>query len=131
MNSTDPISDMFSRIRNAIRVNKRQISLPHSKVKEDIAKLLADAGFLNNISSEEENNRKTLQIEIADVGQPFVITEINRLSRPGKKLYVRTKEIPNVKRGRGIVIISTSQGIMTGSEAAAKKLGGELIGEVY
>jgi len=129
--STDPIADMLSRIRNAIAVNKHQIRLPHSKTKETIAKILADNGFLAGVQMAEENGVKVLVIEINSEAEPAKITEINRLSRPGRRLYVKSPAVPTVKRGRGIVVISTSSGIMTGVEALAKNLGGELICEVY
>lgn len=129
--STDPIADMLSRIRNAIAVNKQQVSMPHSKVKETIARILADNGFINAVDVQEENSRKTLVININGDAEPAKITEINRLSRPGRRMYVKSPAVPTVKRGRGIVVISTSHGIMTGREAASKNLGGELICEVY
>lgn len=129
--STDPISDMFSRIRNAILVNQNQVSLPYSKLKEEVARVLVNNGFLKSVKIDEADSRKSLQIEIASEDRPAQISEIKRVSRPGRRVYVASKEIPVVKRGRGIVIISTSQGLMTGLEAAAKHLGGELIGEVY
>jgi small subunit ribosomal protein S8 len=131
MVSTDPISDMLARIRNAARVNKNEVTLPHSKIKEDVAKILVSSGYLKSVNVDEAEGRKRLSLGIAADDQSSQITEISRLSRPGRRIYVATKEIPTVKRGRGIVIISTSQGIMTGAEAANQKLGGELICEVY
>lgn len=131
MVSTDPISDMFSRIRNAAMVNKSQVSLPHSKIKEDVAQILANSGFLKSARVEEENGWKKLVIEINGDNQPSMITSIKRVSRPGRRVYVQAKEIPRVRNGRGIVVMSTSQGVMTGAEAASKRLGGELICELY
>ncbi len=130
--STDPISDMLTRIRNAILVNKSEISLPHSNVKETIAKILVRSAFLEDAKAgKDELGRKTLNIVINPEGTNSQITEIKRLSKPGRRLYVRSTEIPRVRRGRGIVVISTSQGIMTGDEAKAKNLGGELICRIY
>jgi small subunit ribosomal protein S8 len=131
MVSTDPISDMFTRIRNAIAVNKNELSLPHSKIKETVAKILADNGFLKDVSVENGGLHKNLHIVINDEDTNATITEIARLSRPGRRMYVGADQIPNVKRGRGIVIVSTSAGVMTGHEAKTKRLGGELIGQVY
>lgn len=131
MVSTDPISDMFSRIRNAAMVNKHSVEMPHSKVKEAVAKILVDNGYIKSAKVREVEGRKSLDIEIAIAGQPSTITEIKRLSRPGRRVYVEAKEIPTVRRGRGIVIISTSKGMMSGVEAKKSKLGGELICEVY
>jgi small subunit ribosomal protein S8 len=128
--SSDPIADMLSRIRNAIAVNARVIELPHSKLKETIARILADNGFIENVEVRDDG-RKQLLITINNEDQPAKITEISRLSRPGRRLYVKSTALPTVKRGRGIVVISTSSGIMTGSQAKAKNLGGELICEVY
>jgi small subunit ribosomal protein S8 len=131
MVSTDPISDMFTRIRNAIAVNKRELSLPYSGIKETVAKILADNGFLKEVTIENGGLHKNLHIVINDEDTNSTITEIERLSRPGRRVYVGADKIPRVKRGRGIVIVSTSSGVMTGQEAKTKRLGGELIGQVY
>jgi small subunit ribosomal protein S8 len=130
MVSTDPISDMFTRIRNAIAVNKHEVTMPHSKIKEAVAKILASNGFLSDVSV-TDNNFKNLHIVINSEDANATITEIARLSKPGRRMYVNADKIPTVKRGRGIVIVSTSAGVMTGKEAKAKRLGGELIGQVY
>jgi small subunit ribosomal protein S8 len=129
--STDPIADMLSRVRNAVSVNKTEVTMPHSKVKETVAKILAQNGFLNDVKASEENGRKSLIIQINSEDEPAKITEISRLSRPGRRMYVKSDAIPTIKRGRGLVVISTSRGIMTGQQAASQKLGGELICEVY
>jgi small subunit ribosomal protein S8 len=131
MVSTDPISDMFTRIRNAIAVNKTVIEMPHSNIKETVAKILAKNGFLADVKTTGKAPFKSLQITINSEDANATITEIARLSKPGRRLYVNADTIPTVKRGRGIVIISTSSGVMTGKEAKAKRLGGELIGQVY
>lgn len=131
MVSTDPISDMLTRIRNADLVNKSDVTLPYSKIKEDVARLLADNHYIRSVKVEEISGRKRLLLLISDTNEPGQITSIKRLSRPGRRAYVKAKEIPTVKRGRGMIIISTSQGLMTGAEAAGKKLGGELVCEVY
>jgi small subunit ribosomal protein S8 len=131
MVSTDPIADMITRIRNSIAVNKNMVNLPHSIAKERVAKILVEAGFLEATHVDEDNERKILSITInADQSSP-AITNIKRLSKPGRRHYVKADRIPTVKRGRGIVVISTSGGVMTGNEAKAKRLGGELICEVY
>lgn len=130
--STDPIADMLSRIRNAISVNKHEITMPHSNVKETVAKILAKNGFIHAVKTGKDMaGRKELIISINDEGSTATITEISRLSTPGRRMYVKSKEIPAVKRGRGIVVVSTSKGMMTGDEAKVKKLGGELICKVY
>jgi small subunit ribosomal protein S8 len=130
--STDPIADMLSRIRNAIAVNKYEVELPHSNVKERVAKILAANGFIDEVKQiKDPDGRKQLIIQINPAGTNAQITQIDRLSSPGRRLYVKSKEIPQVKRGRGIVVISTSKGMMTGEEAKIKRLGGELICKVY
>lgn len=129
--STDPIADMLSRIRNAIAVRKNEVVLPHSKVKESVVKLLADNNFVDRISVSDASIGKTLHVRINDENSNARITEIQRLSTPGRRYYVNAKEIPMVKSGRGIVIISTSKGMMTGSDAKKAGIGGELICKVF
>lgn len=129
--STDPIADMLTRIRNAIGVRKSEISLPHSNVKEAVAKLLKDSNFIDAVSVEDARIGKTLTIRINDDASNARITEITRLSKPGRRYYVKSAEIPTVKQGRGVVIVSTSKGMMTGEQAKAAKIGGELICKVY
>jgi small subunit ribosomal protein S8 len=131
MVSTDPIADMLTRIRNAINVRKNEITLPHSKVKQSVAELLKDSGFLTDVKVVEASVSKSLKIVINGQGENARITEIVRLSKPGRRQYAGAKEIPVVKRGRGIVIISTSKGLMTGEAAKKQGVGGELICKVY
>jgi len=131
MVSTDPISDMLTRIRNAIAVNKREISMPHSRVKEAVAKLLLANGFISKVSTSGEGIDKKLDITINSESSNAKITEIARMSRPGRRMYANAKELPTIKRGRGIVIVSTSRGLMTGDEAKKANIGGELICKVY
>ncbi len=131
MLSTDPIADMLTRIRNAASVNKTQIVLPHSKIKETVARQLAKAGYLKDVKVEAGKPQPTLIITINEPGTNSTITEIVRLSKPGRRVYAGANEIPRVKNGRGIVLISTSQGVMTGQEANKARLGGELILKVY
>jgi small subunit ribosomal protein S8 len=129
--STDPIADMLTRIRNAIAVNANSVSLPHSKIKETVAKILADNKFIESVNVTEEAGRKLLVITISSENEPARISHIKRLSRPGRRTYVKSPAVPTVRRGRGLVVVSTSSGIMTGEQAKAKNLGGELICEVY
>lgn len=131
MVSTDPISDMLTRIRNAILVSKTEVSLPYSNIKQSVAELLKSNGFLKGVSVDGEGIDKKLNIVINDENDNAKITEIARLSRPGRRLYARSNEIPTVKQGRGIVIISTSKGLMTGDAAKKARIGGELICKVY
>lgn len=129
--STDPIADMLSRIRNAIGVRKHTVSMPHSNVKESVARLLAESNFVNSVAVEDAPVGKTLIITINGEDENARITEINRVSTPGRRYYVRSGDIPTVKRGRGIVIVSTSKGMMTGKEAKKQGVGGEIICKVY
>ena len=129
--TTDPIADMLTRIRNAIMVRKNEIALPHSRVKQSVAELLQANGFISRVSVEDASVGKTLRIVINAELENARITEIQRMSKPGRRFYVKSKDIPSVKRGRGIVIVSTSKGMMTGDEAKQAKLGGELICKVY
>ena len=133
LTSTDPIADMLTRIRNAIAVQKSEISLPHSKAKEAVARLLKDSGFVSDVKVADAASGigKTLHIVINHADENARITEIVRLSKPGRREYSSSKEIPVVKRGRGIVIISTSRGVMTGADARKHGVGGELICKVY
>ncbi len=131
MVSTDPIADMLTRIRNAILVRKNEVELPYSKIKESVAKLLVDNNFMSSVKADGDGIDKKLILKINPEGTNANITEIQRLSTPGRRHYVNVKNIPVIKNGRGIVIISTSQGLMTGQDAKAKHLGGELVCKVY
>lgn len=129
--TTDPIADMLTRIRNAIAVGKTEVSLPHSKAKENVAISLRNNGFLHDVTVTELGVGKQLHIVINLEGENAKITEIKRLSKPGRRAYTNAREIPVVKRGRGVLIISTSKGLMTGDEAKNLGVGGELICQVY
>ena len=129
--TTDPIADMFTRIRNALAVNKQEISLPHSKTKEAVARLLQSSSYVNDVSVADATIGKVLKIKLHNDDANARITEIVRLSKPGRRLYSSADKIPTVKQGRGILIVSTSKGIMTGSQARKQRLGGELICKVY
>ena len=129
--TTDPISDILTRIRNAIAVRKIEVSLPHSKVKESVARLLKESNFIDSVDVKDAEVGKTLTVRLNDEQASARITEIVRLSKPGRRHYVNAREIPIVKRGRGLVIISTSKGVMTGDQAKVQNIGGELICKVY
>lgn len=129
--STDPIADMLARIRNALAVNKTEINLPHSKTKEAVAKLLKDNKYILDVKVVDASIGKSLVLGLANENDRSRITEINRLSKPGRRMYTSADKIPVVKQGRGLVIVSTSRGIMTGLEAKNQRIGGELICSVY
>jgi small subunit ribosomal protein S8 len=122
---------MLTRIRNAILVRKSEVSLPHSNIKQAVAELLKENNFVDSVSVEDATVGKKMTVVINNENSNARITEIVRLSKPGRRYYVNSKEIPTVKRGRGIVIVSTSKGMMTGDDARAQHVGGELICKVY
>lgn len=131
MVSTDPIADMLTRIRNAVAVNKHSINLPYSNLKHRVALVMKEQGFIEDVGSEEVAGFKRLTLTLNKPGQNSPITALKRLSSPGRRLYANATTLPRAMNGRGVVIISTSQGIMTDSQARRKKVGGELICEVY
>ncbi len=131
MLSTDPVADMLTRIRNAALAGKNQVNLPHSKLKETIAKELAKAKYLADVKVVGEGVAKTIEITVNEPGTNVTFTEITRVSKPGRRVYAGADEIQRVKNGRGMVLISTSKGIMTGQAAQRARLGGELICKVY
>lgn len=131
MQSTDPIADLLTRIRNAIAVNKNEIVVPASKIKLTVAEQLKKAGYLSAVKFVEAAPRGNIVITINETDEPVKITEIDRISKPGRRVYAKNTEIPRVKSGRGIVLVSTSQGVMTGDQAKKARLGGELICKVY
>lgn len=129
--TTDPIADMLTRIRNAILVHKTEVSLPHSKAKESIAQLLKENNYIDNVVVRDAAVGKTLTITINSEDSNARITEIERVSKPGRRAYSRANKLPVVKRGRGIVVVSTSKGLMTGDKARELGVGGEIICKVY
>lgn len=131
MMSTDPIADMLTRIRNAVAINKQSVIMPHSKVKQKVAEVLKDNNFVDKVEISGDKGFKTLTITINQPNANARITEIERLSKPGRRLYSPANNIPKVKNGRGIVVVSTSHGIMSGLQAQQAGLGGELICKVY
>lgn len=131
LQSSDPIADLLTRIRNAILVGKHEVRVPTSKLKETVAKQLQKAGYISAVTVEKGSPRNTLIITINEPGTNAKITEISRVSRPGRRVYAGANDIPKVKSGRGIMLISTSKGVMTGQEAIKQRLGGELLCKVY
>ena len=131
LQSTDPIADLLTRIRNAISVGKNEVCVPSSKMKQAVAEQLKNNGYLADVKVEKATPRDNLVITINKEGENPVITEIDRISKPGRRVYAKVSEIPTIMSGRGMVIISTSKGVMSGHEAAKQRLGGELICKVY
>lgn len=131
LQSTDQIADLITRIRNAIMVNKTEIRVPTSKLKVAVTEGLKHAGYIDSYEVEEGKPRGVLHVVINQAGMPARISEITKVSKPGRRVYVGAEEIPVVKSGRGAVLISTSKGIMTGREAKKQHLGGEILVKVY
>lgn len=129
--STDQIADLLTRIRNNLMVGKNEVYLPTSKQKLAVAEALKQAGYLANVELIDHSPRNVLHVTIAEEGKVATIHEIEKVSKPGRRVYVAASEIPKVKSGRGLVLISTSKGIMTGREAAKNRLGGELLVKVW
>lgn len=132
MTTSDPISDMLTRIRNAMQVRHAKVDVPASKLKADIARILKEEGYILNFKMAEEGPRKVLKIYLkyTPANQP-VISRIERVSRPGCRVYVGSREIPKVLGGLGINILTTPQGVMTGRSARKANLGGELLCQVW
>jgi small subunit ribosomal protein S8 len=131
LQSTDPIADLLTRIRNAAMVGKTEVRVPTSKLKKVVAEQLKKNNYLADVKIEPGKPRDTLVITINKPGENSVINEVTRLSKPGRRVYVKAGEIPKVKSGRGLVLISTSKGVITGHEAVKQRLGGELLLKVY
>ena len=131
LQSTDPIADLLTRIRNAVMVGKNEITVPSSKIKVVVAQELKKAGYVTAVKVEAGKPRDILVVTIHNPGENSTINEIKRLSKPGRRVYVSADDIPKVKSGRGVVLVSTSKGVVTGSEAIKQRLGGELLLSVY
>jgi len=131
LQSTDPIADLLTRIRNAVMVGKNEIRVPSSKLKITVAKELKKASYLSDVKVEAGKPRDVLVVTINKPGENSTITEITRLSKPGRRVYVGAGEIPRIKNGRGMVLISTSKGVISGQSAIKQRLGGELLLKVY
>ena len=131
LQSTDPIADLLTRIRNAAMVGKNEVRVPSSKIKKVVAEQLKKNHYLADVKVEAGKPRDTLVITIAKPGENSNIDELTRLSKPGRRVYVGVNDIPKVKSGRGLVLISTSKGVITGQEAVKERLGGELLLKVY
>ena len=122
----DPVGDLLARIRNAFLVGKDSLLVPHSKMKETVLKILEQHGYIEGFEVKED---KVLLLEIRL--NPGAIEDLERISKPGRRIYASKQEIPRVKGGRGTVVISTSKGVMDGESARKEGLGGELLLKVW
>lgn len=130
--TTDPIADMLTRIRNSVRAKHARVDLPSSRLKVEIARILKDEGYLANFKVVEEKGKKTLRLFLRYTpDRRSVITDLQRVSRPGSRRYVGKVDIRSVVGGMGIAILSTPRGLMTGHVARKEGTGGELLCEVW
>jgi small subunit ribosomal protein S8 len=131
--SADTIADMLSTIKNAFSVRKPFVEVPYSKQKEQIAKVLEERGFISKVKvfSEKNSPIKGLHIDLAYTDDLSTIKDLRRVSKPGRRIYKEALDLNYVKSGHGILVVSTSRGIMSGEEARKKKLGGEVLCEVW
>jgi small subunit ribosomal protein S8 len=132
MNMTDPIADMLTRLRNAMQARHPKVDVPASKLKGEIARILKEEGYISNYKVAEEEGKRTIKIYLkySDESAP-VISKIQRVSRPGRRVYVGSKEIPRVLGGMGINILTTPRGVMTGRNAHRNRVGGEILCEIW
>jgi small subunit ribosomal protein S8 len=124
---TDPIADMLTRIRNGQKARKVTVSMPASQVKEAIAKVLHDEGYINGFSTKSDGGKKSLTIELKYFEGTPVIEKIQRASRPGLRIYRGKEDLPKVLGGLGVTIVSTSAGVMSDRQAREKGIGGEVL----
>ncbi|NIO49134.1 MAG: 30S ribosomal protein S8 [Candidatus Aminicenantes bacterium] len=128
MSLTDPVADMLTRIRNALRVKKKDVNIPSSRMKTEIAKILKDEGYINNFKVIEDNKQGILNVTLKYTDEnESVISGLRRASRPGCRIYCNKGSIPKILGGMGIVILSTSEGIATGKKCEELGVGGEVI----
>lgn len=132
MNTTDPIADMLTRVRNASTARHREVTLPSSKVKRELARILAEEGFIESYATTPGDVQEQLTMRLKYIeGKTPVVSGLKRISKPGLRVYARKTEIPRVLGGLGIAVLSTSHGIMTGSQARKLNLGGEVLCYVW
>jgi len=126
---TDPISDMLTRIRNAIIASHSSVRIPSSKIKVEVLRVLKEEGYIKGCKAGEENNFKVIDVDLKYHGskKESVVKKLKRVSKPSRRVYVKSGDIPRVRGGLGISIISTSKGIMAGRNAREQGLGGEFI----
>jgi small subunit ribosomal protein S8 len=129
---TDPIADYLTRVRNAIRAGHDEVEVPASRLKLEMTRILKEQGYINDFSSEPARVGDVIRIQLkyTEARRP-VITGMERVSRPGRRRYVNRQEVPRVHGGTGTAIVSTSTGVMTGHEASAKGVGGEVVAYVW
>ena len=128
---TDPIADMLTRIRNANSMRYKEVEVPASKIKNEIARILKEEGFISDYKVKKNNIQDILVLNLKYSGKERVITGLKRISKPGLRVYAKADEIPTVLSGLGIAIISTSKGLMTDKDARKASLGGEVLAYIW
>ena len=128
---TDPIADMLTRIRNANQMRYKEVEVPASKMKNEIARILKAEGFITDYKVKKNNIQDILVLSLKYEGKERVITGLKRISKPGLRVYVKAEEVPYVLNGLGIAVISTSKGVMTDKEARQESLGGEVLAYIW
>lgn len=128
---TDPIADMLTRVRNANQMRYKEVEVPASKMKNEIARILKAEGFIVDYKVKKNNIQDILVLSLKYVDKERVITGLKRISKPGLRVYVKAEEVPSVLNGLGIAIISTSQGVMTDKDARKNSLGGEVLAYIW
>ena len=131
LQSTDQIADLITRIRNADMVGKTEIRVPTSKLKQAVAEILVKNGYLASYDIVEGTPRGMLHVVINEPGTVAALSEITKVSKPGRRVYSAAADLPTVKSGRGMIIVSTSKGLMTGKDAKKNHLGGEILIRVW
>jgi small subunit ribosomal protein S8 len=132
MSMSDPLADMLTRIRNAGMVKFESIDMPHSRLKAGVAQILKEEGYISDFHVIEDNKQGILRIDLKyDQGRRQVITGLRKISKPGRRMYVKADEIPRVMSGMGISVLSTSRGVMGDIQARRQGVGGELLCEVW
>jgi small subunit ribosomal protein S8 len=131
MSMTDPVADMLTRIRNACLAGQRRVDMPVSKLKTELARLLRDNHFIQDFKLLDDGAHGVLRLYLKYHNETPVIRELHRVSKPGLRRYVKCREIPRVKNGLGMAIVSTPRGLMTDREARSANLGGELLAVVW
>ncbi|MCP2519771.1 30S ribosomal protein S8 [Candidatus Aminicenantes bacterium AC-708-M15] len=127
MTMTDPIADMLTRIRNAIMVKAKEVSIPSSNLKVEIAKILKEEGYIHNFKVEDDNKQGILKLTLKYYKGKSVISGLERVSKPGRRVYCGADEVPRVMNGLGIAIISTSKGVLTDKKCRQLRVGGEVL----
>ena len=129
---TDPVADFLTRVRNAIRAKQQKVDVPASKLKTEIARILKEEGYISNFKATEENGQKLLRVYLKySNNNEAAISNLERISKPGCRVYVGRTEIPRVLGGLGINILTTPRGVMTGRDARKQGVGGEILCQVW